>query len=67
MIELRCSSLALALALGAHVPGTRRHAAFDDETMIRIYYSELTPPLYWRWQLGRLERALARRSGPQGD
>jgi hypothetical protein len=56
MIELRCRSLELALALGAHVPGTRNYAEklVREDSFFRVYYSESTPPLYWRWQLDDL-------------
>jgi hypothetical protein len=67
MIVLHCS-LDLALALGCEVPGTQYHPEEFREgaNMIAIRYADYTPPLYWRWQLGRLERALARRS-PRRD
>jgi hypothetical protein len=67
MIELRCNSLDLALALGAHLPGTRNHAEKmgRDGDLIRVYYSEQLPPLYWRWQLGKIERFAASRTSPR--
>ena len=62
MVELRCS-LDLALAIGAEVPGTRKHLQQlrGDGNMIVIHYADFAPPLFGRWQLGRDERAEARR------
>jgi hypothetical protein len=67
MIELRCD-LSLALALGAEVPGTQKYIERfrDDDGAISVFYSADTPPLYWPWQLGRLDRMAARRT-PRRD
>jgi hypothetical protein len=46
MIELPCS-LDLALAIGAEVPGTRKHLEQlrDDGNMIVIHHADFAPPL----------------------
>jgi hypothetical protein len=66
MVELRCS-LDVALALGAHLPVTRNRAEkmARDGDLIRVRYNEQLPALYWRWQLGEIERLAARRT-PRG-
>jgi hypothetical protein len=67
MVELRCNSLDLALVLGAHLPGTQNHAETmaRDGDLIRVLYSEQLPALYWRWQLGKIERVAASRTSPR--
>ena len=54
MIELRCSSAALALAIGCDVAGTKEHLEelLAGETVISVQESSRTWRLYWRWQLG---------------
>jgi hypothetical protein len=61
MVVLRCS-LPLALKLGVQLAETESHLerVLADEAAIRV--DACTLPLYWPWQLGRLDRALARRS-----
>jgi hypothetical protein len=61
LVQLRCS-LPLALKLGVQLAETERHLErlLADEAAIRI--TSCTLPLYWPWQLGRLDRAMARRS-----
>lgn len=63
MIVLRCSSAALALAIGCEIAGTKEHLQRinSGEDLIRVQESSHNWPLYWRWQLGRLDRAMARR------
>jgi hypothetical protein len=59
MIELRCSSAALALAIGCNIAGTQEQLEelLAEETVIRVEEASHSWRLYWRWQLG--DRAAA--------
>jgi hypothetical protein len=67
MIELRCSSAALALAIGCDIAPTKEHLEelLAGETVIRVQEASRTWRLYWRWQLGR-EDPPAPRSAQRG-
>ncbi len=54
MIELRCSSAALALAIGCDVAATQEHLEelLAGETVISVQEASRTWRLYWRWQMG---------------
>ena len=65
-VVLRCS-LPLALKLGAQLADTERHLEqmLADEAAIQVAACSL--PLYWPWQLGRPDRAEARRNSRLGE
>jgi hypothetical protein len=69
MTEVRCSSAALALAIGCEKAGTPEHLARinSGENLIRVLDTSGSLPLYWRWQLARHERAMASRSPWRGQ
>ena len=65
-VVLRCS-LPLALKLGAQLADTERHLEqmLADEAAIQVAACSLR--LYWPWQLGRPDRAEARRNSRLGE